>query len=371
MPYDAVSIDTQTIITNDFRFKNNPLLLLKMISKGYKILLTQVVLAETVDRLTQKITDTRSKLKSIGEFGEQVGLFDDHQMPDITEVESKKLSIKYIINFLREVDASAVTNDHAKLSIIWDQYYTNKAPFHAGKKKSEFPDAIAINSLENFAESKGWRILVISGDKDWINYGNYSHRIDVVTDISSALRSLSEDKPQILASEVERFMKNIHTSGCFDVLKDHISNELEGGFYPADVGSEWAYDAEVDFDEISNIDCSGDHFANSIRIIQADQNTIKAMVFVSVNISFNGQFYFYSIDNEGDNIPRGSAYSYKVDELELELILEFEYNQEKSKIVSLKDAEVVSGYEGHEVSFGYLSPELESPDESDVWSESN
>jgi hypothetical protein len=46
-----------------------------------------------------------------------------------------------------------------------DDYFAGKPPFGTGDKKAEFPDAITVKVLADWAKSEGAQILVVSGDK--------------------------------------------------------------------------------------------------------------------------------------------------------------------------------------------------------------
>jgi hypothetical protein len=69
----------------------------------------------------------------------------------------------------REFQSSVtvVTASHADVGDILDRYFAGKAPFQTGHKKSEFPDAIALDSLLECARAAGRTLLVVSNDPDW------------------------------------------------------------------------------------------------------------------------------------------------------------------------------------------------------------
>lgn len=53
-------------------------------------------------------------------------------------------------------------------SRLLPNYFGGNAPFSTGRKKDEFPDAIAIEALKDFvAENSGCQVIVISDDHDW------------------------------------------------------------------------------------------------------------------------------------------------------------------------------------------------------------
>jgi hypothetical protein len=50
---------------------------------------------------------------------------------------------------------------------LLDSYFKATPPFSSGKKKSEFPDAIAAQALQAWCKASGQKMHVISGDGDW------------------------------------------------------------------------------------------------------------------------------------------------------------------------------------------------------------
>ena len=58
------------------------------------------------------------------------------------------------------------------------------------KKKHEFPDAIALLSLEEWAEVNKTRILAVSCDRGWAAFAAESEWIVVDSDLASALAEL-------------------------------------------------------------------------------------------------------------------------------------------------------------------------------------
>jgi hypothetical protein len=53
---------------------------------------------------------------------------------------------------------------------IFDKYFTNEWPFNKADKKHEFPDAIALITIEQWCAESGHDCHVLSVDKDMLNY---------------------------------------------------------------------------------------------------------------------------------------------------------------------------------------------------------
>ncbi|WP_186142532.1 PIN domain-containing protein [Burkholderia gladioli] len=81
--------------------------------------------------------------------------------------------------------------DFASIGEVMRRYEQGEPPFAAtGDKKHEFPDAVALSTLEGWAEAKNTRILAVAQDKDWQQYGAQSGRVVVVDDLADALAAM-------------------------------------------------------------------------------------------------------------------------------------------------------------------------------------
>ena len=80
-----------------------------------------------------------------------------------------------------------------------DGYFGLKPPFEE-KKKSEFPDAIALNALRNYASSTRQRLLVVSKDKGWHAFcAQYTNIMQCERELKVALERL---QPEVLLTKV-------------------------------------------------------------------------------------------------------------------------------------------------------------------------
>lgn len=93
----------------------------------------------------------------------------------------------------RTACCEVLKHDGISLTDIMARYFSARAPFsEGGAKKDEFPDAVTLMTLENWAEHHNYRLLAISGDKDWQRFAETSEWIDVVKTIADALNVINE-----------------------------------------------------------------------------------------------------------------------------------------------------------------------------------
>ena len=99
---------------------------------------------------------------------------------------------KSLSNFESATQMEVISVDHADVVDLVRRYFDRSAPFGVAGKKNEFPDAIALLSLEKWAEREQKRILAVSTDSDWTEFARGSDYIDVEADLAKAMERLRQ-----------------------------------------------------------------------------------------------------------------------------------------------------------------------------------
>ncbi|MBP1807453.1 PIN domain-containing protein [Rubellimicrobium aerolatum] len=171
-------------------------------------------------------------------------------------------------------------------------YFAGDPPFGSGKKKNEFPDALALHALEREAVRRDGGILVVSKDGDWRAFCERSKRLYVVREIEEALGLItnaplglrkaiyewlaegddgSEEIRQNIADHIERteFTANAYPS----------SGEVEIYIWGAELQSvEWPEEADIDI-----IDVQSD--TEVMRVVVSLPVSLTVKVHVELNFS--------------------------------------------------------------------------------------
>jgi hypothetical protein len=201
-----------------------------------------------------------------------------------------------------------------KISQLIEAYFTVKPPFAPTKeKKSEFPDAIALFSLEAFALEHDVRILVVSKDRGWVDFAERTDRIKVVSELSEALSIAQfhlqgeieeENQQQFLANSeetVEKFISHIDSGAdenLYIALCTLIEDQLKDG--GVDANTSGIVDAELDdlvleVKRASFIKNVSGKF--SFMIVRAQPTAISISVDVEVELHANAHFSLYGYDS--------------------------------------------------------------------------
>jgi len=260
--------------------------------------------------------------------------------------------------FLRDIGAEAVGFDGVSVKDIMKMYFTPSPPFSAsGKKKSEFPDAIALLSLEAWAKTNGRRVLAVSGDKDWTAYANNSEWIDVVEDLSEALEQLQEHTNE--AERIVARLLNAMEDGSLETLAQDFTHQLEYEIsgYAIDAEAEAAYHIDYEQADITYTShtFAGDSEDRDITIVQVQQNKIVALLAAEISVRAEATFSLSIYDSiDKDYVPLGSANVARDDVIEVSILATFEGDFQDSS-VSITHLELVDVPSS--IDFGYIEPD--------------
>ncbi|WP_279342879.1 PIN domain-containing protein [Geothrix paludis] len=83
------------------------------------------------------------------------------------EWEVKRIAIQEWKDFLAQFKVVKLNYDDVKIDKIMSWYDSVRAPFREGKKRKEFPDAFAVESLAQYALKQQIYIAVVSEDQDF------------------------------------------------------------------------------------------------------------------------------------------------------------------------------------------------------------
>ena len=139
-----------------------------------KVFLTTVTVSEKTGHIAERIHEASLHLKRFRKEGRVLRnvsacycIFADFdEQAAVAEVQKK------FEEFLAKVHAKVLDLQEADAGAILDAYFQKKAPFGAGKKKDEFPDAFAQQALKKWCEENGCKMYVVSADADWQSCGS-------------------------------------------------------------------------------------------------------------------------------------------------------------------------------------------------------
>lgn len=231
----AVTFDTQAFDRNSRTFRAGLLAQLGQIKNSS----IQLVVTELVrDEVEKHILETHSARQK--RVDDAFSLVAQHLSDDLvdeireeleTRVTPEQIAFHEINDFFLATNAELAFYEETSTRKLLELYFNNKPPFHKGNdKKHEFPDAVALLSLEAYAENGG--ILVVSSDKDWIEFceNSESKRLHCIPDLATALSLISSIETDVKAITSQRslqFQRFNDGGGLKAAISDNLIERLK------------------------------------------------------------------------------------------------------------------------------------------------
>jgi len=258
-----VFVDTSMYESKNFQFHQHALGRFKDLCSEHKLyLLTSPVIdGEIISHLTEKAHEAAKHVK---EFKKTIKIL--RNLPELkhhgvfeelTKKEAEDLLLEKYTEFKSEAVYEWVDVDLAKPSVVTEHYF-NKTPPFSDKKPYEFPDALILISLLEWAKQKNIRVYVLSKDGDMESFCNSSGGwLEAVLDLDGFISLVLNNEEELKDSakfSTERFGE------CLDEIKRILEESISDIEY-----STSGYDID---DEVTDVD------AFDLEIV--DSNIIKA-----------------------------------------------------------------------------------------------
>jgi hypothetical protein len=237
LDYGAITIDTSVFDNNGIALERGLLNQLDQFKESpVQVLVSEIIDNEVTAHLTVKVKESRSKIEqalraarnqlrvSYKDISDAKSLIFD--AGDDVDVAKGRLN-----EFYHKTDAKIIGCGGAiDVATLVKMYFGLEAPFEkSADKKNEFPDALALLSLEAWAEMNDLNILAVSSDKGWSRYADTSKRIDVIDNLADALAHF---QPHNFAKNIIDSIKSDYVSGesneIFDSIAEGIADSLDG-----------------------------------------------------------------------------------------------------------------------------------------------
>lgn len=319
MPYDALTIDTNVIYGENFDLEGGLLAQISQFAEAgdVQFVVSDIVLQETHKRLLMMAKSTRDKFDA----ATREALNRQVIKPDAAETlvaiiggmaSAKQSADERLALFLKSTNATVVGVEHADMQQLTKLYFANSAPFDAaGPKKAEFPDAIALLSLEAWAANRGEKIIAVSKDAGWAEFAENSHHIDVVPDLAVGLQLLQTDAVRV-AEVINAFLLRAMSGAYPDAVL-----RLQRGFETAAAELELYAEATTGHyleGEVTRSALRKFHFEEEadgvldLTVVRADTDevVIRAGVWLDVTVEASFQLQHWD-DIDKEYVPMGST----------------------------------------------------------------
>lgn len=309
--YSALTIDTSIFEKNGLKLNKGLLAQLHQFRDNpTNLVLSDIVYLELKSHLNRKEKETRSKVESaLNDTCDYLNCC----MDDIKKIKSLikfdddigAISNLNLEDFLNKCGIEIVkSEEYCEIESLINMYFQHHAPFkESGNKKNEFPDAIALLSLQVWAEVNKKNLLAVSSDNDWIDFSEGKDSIDVIDDLAKAMDILNR-QGKVLDSIVCEIQLDLSQNQNSEIFK-RIYSAIEDDMIFFEIEAASAYNYYIDDEQVNLIDVNilkesdGDKLKVYIVDINSDEITISIACEVLCNIEATFNFSVWdSIDKE-------------------------------------------------------------------------
>jgi hypothetical protein len=230
MEYDAITLDTNVFDQNRLNLDGGMLQLLAQFKEAPQFILSEIVVREIHRHLSEQAKTAKDALGSAIRKSDESGLLDAAAVASLNAIRSatakpKEAARQRLERFLQNSGCEIIPADQADMKRLIRMYFGPSPPFEEGaKKKNEFPDAIALTTLEDWAKKKGKMILAISSDGGWARFAQTSEWIDVEMNLAVALEKFQADAERA-RTIVGRVLAEMQDGTRAD-LWEHVEGEV-------------------------------------------------------------------------------------------------------------------------------------------------
>jgi len=365
MKYDAITLDTNIFFQNGFYLEGGLLGQLTQFKEGsVQLVLSEIVLKEVFKNLKQRNEELwgnlEQSLKKTGKkhllSSESLKKIDDVLKAELSPEDAAKARLK---KFIENTGAVIVEAKNADINELIKLYFAPSPPFEAKEdKKNEFPDAIALLSLDSWAKLKKKTILAISNDGGWGGYAQSSPQIDVEKDLSQAFQKFQQHVDQAKAIIVNLLteISNGNKPKLLQGIESYIEKDVQSLDPYPDIQSHLSYDVEQVDLYYSDFEFEYPDEEFNFTIVQIGAGKIVVKVPVLVRVKADAQFSFYVYDStDKDSIPMGENTAEADAELEMAVLITFE-GDFASDPMEIEVTEATLLGKVPMIDFGYVEP---------------
>lgn len=356
--FGAVSLDTNVFHKLNYNLESK---LLREMSQfpnhGIRHLVTDVVAGEVrahmIDSQDQAKIELRAALRRFviarglqkaerDRIGSEIGLDEDVE----------EAVFERWLEFVGATELEILGGTPADGDALVRMYFSRTPPFEArADKKHEFPDAIALLTLEAAGEAMGKYVLAVSNDGGWKLFASKSKWVVVIDDLKAAVSLLHT--ADAIAGERALALLADEDAGMRDDLDAAIGDFLDE-YYP-EIEAESYMDFDADFEEASLVDVEPVDPSSALTLA-SDTETVTLAFDIHLIVDMRARFTF-QVENavDGDAVSFGAREVTKRQAMVLPVTLVALRTQDGST-----GAVSVSIEQGRPqtVNFGFVEPKL-------------
>lgn len=367
----AISVDTCIFTENGYRFDTGILKHLEQFKDNpFKLVFSEMTLKEIRGHVNIILEEAKTKLitalRGVGKHwafpeSKQESVTNELLGPETT----KEAASKRLIDFANRCGVQLLeAQSTLDITELLKLYFNVQPPFEtSAEKKSEFPDAIALLSLQAWAKKEGTAILFVTKDNGCKRFCQDSEYLYAIDSLSEALKLIQERDVHCaaLCKAIEAQINGGSYPDIHEKITDAISLHIWDINWIPDADSAFTYDEELDEVEITHGEFAAPHAHAEFRAVDYRNDMLVVQARFRLEIEATCSFNFFvkdGIDHDMVNIG-GTSVSTK-DTVKVDVLLTFDSPNEE--VPELSDIELIPSRQ--KIYFGSVSPDYGDEDSS-------
>ena len=229
---ETISLDTQVFVATGFGYGSKSFQALKghFASGRLKLIMSDITVREVHARIRKAVAE---ELMHQRQFRNKASVLFNSSLPEANAT-VEKLDEKAVADdlcaqfdhFLDECHAEIIDSSSLPAGDVLDKYFAGEPPFGNDEtKKSEFPDAFAIQSLSEWAQDRDIEMFVVSSDKLFIEACEKAPGLIPKKTLAEVLDHVASDDKQLADFLRAQTMQRV------DEIAQQVTEEFEGLYF--------------------------------------------------------------------------------------------------------------------------------------------
>jgi len=354
---NALTIDTNVFSNAGYGIEGGLLAQLEQFENSDVDLVFSDIVRQEIrsqSHLPKKIKDARAEFQKAIRNSNRERLISDAQAGEARALLSNAKSDQEIADerlnaFMKRCGAVVVGSTAITLQEVTAMYFASQPPFEeAGEKKSEFPDAIALLSLERWARDNKKKVLVVSKDRGWKAFCDKSDVLEHTFDLPKALAYFQpHNRVQQLSQELNVVIaKDEDVNGILGSIEERIKEHVENMEIDVVATSRFYYepsDVHAIYESHEFLAFTKDQI--DLDVVRVTSEVVVVRLIAQVKCTVHASFSLTMTDPiDKDEINMGSQDADTENTFETEVLVTFEGDFSKGlKGVEVSEVEVVDG----------------------------
>lgn len=269
-----IFIDTSFFEENNF-FKGKLGRLYQYVKDGYiKLYTNEIVIKEVKSRISKKMAVAKSNCTKLFNSPDSYILGNTSHSDTIRKLKDKhyfKKEIKRLCSdfdkIIFETPFIIIPYEDIDLAKIIEDYFSENPPFKEGDKKSEFPNALIISSIESYCKKNKVKITAISNDNDWLCYEPTNFQTS--NNIDSIFEDIVKEKEEDDAIGFVTNLITVNESSILAQIKKYITKNVyfeNTDYIDSEIANFALRELELENETVTYIDNMSAEITLSIRI---------------------------------------------------------------------------------------------------------